>query len=106
MFTILTRKTPGAFTLVETHFELVGNSYVFNAYGWPFGPVWGGLAGVRSTGIPRPSRTILFLDTSLVKSPGSWHHDFKGNVAFCDGHVAFMETPPPFGTLGFTWDPD
>lgn len=74
----------------EIHFEWVGNSYIFNSYGWPGGPRSGGLAGRHVGAVAQPSETVIFLDASLVRSPGAWHHEEKGNIAFCDGHIAFL----------------
>ncbi len=75
----------------EIHFEWVGNSYIFNSYGRPLGGDFsGGLAGRKAGQVTEPPATVIFLDASLVRSPGSWHHEDKGNIAFCDGHVAFL----------------
>ena len=45
-----------------------------------------------STAVHDSTRTILFLDAGLVY-PGDWHYHNKGNIAFCDGHVAYMQRP-------------
>jgi prepilin-type processing-associated H-X9-DG protein len=76
------------------HFEWVGNSYNFNAVGNPDGHAPGaGLAGKKiSTAVRDSSHYILFLDAGLVY-PGDWHRENKGNVCFCDSHVAFLPRP-------------
>jgi prepilin-type N-terminal cleavage/methylation domain-containing protein/prepilin-type processing-associated H-X9-DG protein len=89
----------------EEHFEWVGNSYLFNCFGFPVGPRSGGLAGVPVSQIERPSLTVLIMDASLVRSPGSWHDDDMGNVSFCDGHVEMRELPGPFDDAGISWNP-
>jgi prepilin-type N-terminal cleavage/methylation domain-containing protein/prepilin-type processing-associated H-X9-DG protein len=87
-----------------SHFDWVGNSYNWNANGCGFDPD-GGLNDQLFSTINSPSRTILFLDASLVKATNAWHQGGKGNVCFADGHVAFM--PPPVAVEGamYTWRP-
>lgn len=85
----------------EAHFDWVGNSYIFNCHGWPWGARTGGLAGMRSIAVSQPSETVIFLDASLVRSPVSWHHEEKGNIAYCDGHVAFLG----LSDEPMSWDP-
>jgi prepilin-type N-terminal cleavage/methylation domain-containing protein/prepilin-type processing-associated H-X9-DG protein len=89
--------TPGASSWANgtSHFDWVGNSYNFNAIGAPGSSLTStsGLAGKRVTKVREPSRTILFLDASLVY-PGDWHGKKKGNIAMADGHVVFSTTPP------------
>jgi prepilin-type N-terminal cleavage/methylation domain-containing protein len=77
-------------TLPHTLFESVGNSYMFNAVGYP--PFAGGLDGQRSTGISSPSRTVLFADNVVVlpQNPTGWHRKSPaGNVMLVDGHAEF-----------------
>ena len=96
----------------ETHFEFVGNSYTFNTYGFtgsptlptsPLGPDFG-LAGINIAAVEQAALTVMYLDTSLHKSPESWHREEKGNIAFVDGHVLFMKLPLPFDDFGYTWN--
>ncbi len=91
----------------ESHFDWVGNSYIFNTYGFPlFGPIaGGGLAGVNIAAVERPVSTVLFLDASLVRSPGAWHRDDRANITFCDGHVQFRRMPFEGGPEAITWNP-
>ena len=87
-----------------THFDYVGNSYLFNTYGWPWGPISGGLAGINMDHIEHPSTTVIFMDTSLNKSPQAWHRDDKGNVMFSDTHIEFRELPDP-AVSSCRWNP-
>ena len=90
----------------ELHYDWLGNSYIFNTYGFPQGGVvaGGGLAGVMIDKVARPALTVVFLDASMVRAPWAWHRDEKGNIAFCDGHVEFMEYPWPGNDRGIVWD--
>lgn len=75
----------------NSHYEWVGNSYTFNAIGHPAGgsdPLTAGLAGKTGVAIREPSKTPLYLDTSLHKAPGTWHGE-NGNIVLADGHVEF-----------------
>ena len=77
-------------TLPHTLFEWVGNSYMFNAVGYP--PITGGLDGQKSSGISSPSRTVLFCDNVLVlpQNPKGWHRKSPaGFVMLVDGHSEF-----------------
>ena len=77
-------------TLPHTLFEWVGNSYMFNAVGYPTGV--GGLDGQKSTAIQSPARTVLFADNVLVipGNPKGWHRKSPaGFVMFVDGHSEF-----------------
>lgn len=78
-----------------SQFAWVGNSYNFNAIGAPgAGADEGtGLAGIKITKVRNASRTILFLDASLVRE-GEWHGQKKGNICFVDGHVVFATALP------------
>jgi len=89
----------------EAHFEWVGNSYLFNTYGYPGGPRDGGLAGVDVSRVAAPSLTLVFMDASLVRSPGSWHRDAMGTLAFLDGHVQLRQLPGPSDDDGIAWNP-
>ena len=91
----------------ESLFEAVGNSYAFNAVGHPYyfdshpnasalDPLPGGLRGHNLSQIQRPSRTVLIMDSGLIRpleTHRSWHGDDVVNMAFCDGHIA-PETLP------------
>jgi len=81
---------------VAIHHEWVGTSYNFNAVGDPEGGIIApnkGMVGKKfSTAVKDPSRTILFLDASLVY-PGTWHGGNRGNVCLADGHVVFTRRP-------------
>lgn len=75
-------------TLPHTLFEWVGNSYMFNAIGYP--TTNGGLNGVRATTVLLPSRTVLFGDNVVVfpANPTGWHRRTPaGNVLLVDSHV-------------------
>lgn len=90
-----------------THFQYVGNSYNFNCNSSPFGTNWatGGLNAIRFSSVRDPSKTVVFLDASLVKASNYWHRAGKANVCFADGHVTFMRQPStPYG-VEWTWDP-
>lgn len=89
----------------NSHFEWVGNSYNFNAIGSPaMTPAAGeGYAGRRFTKTRDPSRTVLFLDASLVY-PGLWHGPDRGNVCFADGHVRLMPRPGNVATADYKWE--
>jgi prepilin-type N-terminal cleavage/methylation domain-containing protein len=79
-------------TLPHTLWEWVGNSYMFNAVGYPTVTTAGGLDGQRSTSIPSPARTVLFTDNVVVfpNNPTGWHRRTPaGNVILVDGHVEF-----------------
>jgi prepilin-type N-terminal cleavage/methylation domain-containing protein/prepilin-type processing-associated H-X9-DG protein len=69
--------------------EWVGNSYMFNAIGYP-GGMLAGLVGLRNTALTKPARTVTFCDAVLVVSnnPTGWHRPVvSGNVLLADGHV-------------------
>jgi prepilin-type N-terminal cleavage/methylation domain-containing protein/prepilin-type processing-associated H-X9-DG protein len=90
----------------HTHFDWVGNSYSFNAIGNPLGahiPGVNGLDGVRLQAVRKPSITVAYMDTSLHKSPGSWHGK-NGNIALVDGHVEFRSLPTDSDT-SYSWNP-
>ena len=68
--------------------EWVGNSYLFNAIGYP-GAITG-LVGLKNVSILEPSRTVTFCDAVLVASnnPTGWHRpEVSGSTLFADGHV-------------------
>lgn len=68
--------------------EWVGNSYMFNAIGYPGG--LSGLVGLRSLSVIEPARTVAFCDGVLVYSnnPTGWHNqEVSGSVLLADGHV-------------------
>ncbi len=91
----------------HTHFDWVGNSYTFNACGHPddmSGMVDGkGLAERRQIDIINPAQTLVYFDTALHKSPGSWHGKY-GNIAMADGHVYFGPLPTTTD-YNFYWSP-
>lgn len=73
----------------NTHFDWVGNSYNFNANGavsYGAASPQEGLAGVSTSRITEPSRTLIFFDAAYVKAPESWHAG-KHNICMVDGHV-------------------
>jgi prepilin-type N-terminal cleavage/methylation domain-containing protein len=77
-------------TLPHTLFDWVGNSYMFNAVGYP--TTGGGLDGEKSTAVPAPARTVLFCDNVLVipQNPKGWHRKSPaGFVMLVDGHSEF-----------------
>jgi prepilin-type N-terminal cleavage/methylation domain-containing protein/prepilin-type processing-associated H-X9-DG protein len=77
------------------HFEWVGNSYQFNATGYPkTWPHQGGLSGVKFNTIRDTSRFVVFLDGCLYWG-GNWHYRMRGNFCFADGHVEFIAFPAP-----------
>jgi prepilin-type N-terminal cleavage/methylation domain-containing protein len=68
--------------------EWVGNSYLFNAIGYP--GVITGLVGLRNVSISEPVRTVIFCDAVLAASnnPTGWHRqEVAGSVLLADGHV-------------------
>lgn len=68
--------------------EWVGNSYMFNAIGYP--PGISGIVGLRSTSLTSPARTVTFCDGVLVYSnnPTGWHGpNVSGSVLLADGHA-------------------
>jgi prepilin-type processing-associated H-X9-DG protein len=77
-------------TQPHTLFEWVGNSYMFNAIGYP--PIVGGLDGVKSISILSPARTVLFADNVVLfpSNPTGRHRPaLAGNVLLVDGHSEF-----------------
>src|SRR5439155_893681 len=83
----------------ESEFDWVGNSYNFNANGYPLRPPPrhdGGLDGVRFSSIRDSSRTIVFYEACSYWG-FDWHYAHKMNVCFADGHVLFTALPPREG---------
>jgi prepilin-type N-terminal cleavage/methylation domain-containing protein/prepilin-type processing-associated H-X9-DG protein len=84
--------------VLDSRYDEVGNSYNFNANGYPLTPtsptsiVGVGLGGRKVTEIPESSRTILFYDAGLLFE-SNWHMHLKGNILLLDGHVAFAHWP-------------
>jgi prepilin-type N-terminal cleavage/methylation domain-containing protein/prepilin-type processing-associated H-X9-DG protein len=75
-------------SLPHTLFEWVGNSYMFNCFGYQ--PTTGGLAGQSSDSVKDPARMVLFADNVLMypSNPTGWHDQKPaGNVLLVDGHV-------------------
>jgi prepilin-type N-terminal cleavage/methylation domain-containing protein/prepilin-type processing-associated H-X9-DG protein len=96
-----------SYTLVPSpsQFEWVGNSYNFNANGYPHRPPprhEGGLDAVKFSSIRSSSKTIVFFDACLFYG-FDWHYGHKGSVAFADGHVEFLPLPDDGGE--WRWDP-
>lgn len=87
-----------------SHFELVGNSYNFNAIGYPGRDLDRGLAGVRYASITSPAETALFHDATVAKQPDSWHAKRFTNLTFADGHGRFIVRPSP-DDLAIRWEP-
>lgn len=78
-------------TQSHTLSEWVGNSYMFNAVGYPTST--GGLDGQKSTAVSSPSRAVLFADNVLVfpQNPKGWHRQSPaGYVMLVDGHTEFQ----------------
>lgn len=78
-------------TLPHTLFDWVGNSYMFNAIGYP--TLSGGLDGERSSSVLLPARTVLFADNVLVypQNPKGWHKLAPAGYVMCvDGHSEFQ----------------
>jgi prepilin-type processing-associated H-X9-DG protein len=84
---------PASWTqLAVSHFDWVGNSYVFNAVGQPglgLSPERG-LSGVRFSKIRDTARRVLFVETAPIYGV-AWHSKGKANVCLADGHVAFVD---------------
>jgi prepilin-type N-terminal cleavage/methylation domain-containing protein/prepilin-type processing-associated H-X9-DG protein len=79
----------------DSQYDWVGNSYNFNANGYPLRAMPrhdGGLDGVRFSIISDTSRTIVFYDACFYYG-FDWHFSHKANIAFADGHVSFMIFP-------------
>jgi prepilin-type N-terminal cleavage/methylation domain-containing protein len=77
-------------TQPHTLFEWVGNSYMFNAIGYP--SAVGGLNGLKSTSVQFPSRVALFADNVVVlpTNPTGWHKTRPAGYVICvDGHTEF-----------------
>ncbi|MDZ4815523.1 MAG: type II secretion system protein [Verrucomicrobiota bacterium] len=84
-----------------THFESVGNDYAFNAMGYP--GVWDtGLAGVYLSNIREPGRTIVFIESHLVKPNLKWAGGDKGNICLADGRIVWTTLPQYTGGQ-FLW---
>jgi len=83
-------------TAPNTLFKWVGNSYMFNAIGYPGAPAGsglGGLNGVAANQVQASAKTVLFADNVLVypTNPTGWHKPRPaGNVIFVDAHVEFQ----------------
>jgi prepilin-type N-terminal cleavage/methylation domain-containing protein len=81
--------------------EWVGNSYLFNAIGYP--PGISGIVGLRSTSLTSPARTVTFCDGVLVYSnnPTGWHRQsVSGSVLLADGHA---EGHSAKSVVGLVW---
>jgi prepilin-type N-terminal cleavage/methylation domain-containing protein/prepilin-type processing-associated H-X9-DG protein len=75
-------------TLPHRLFEWVGNSYMFNCFGYD--TTTGGLAGQSVATVKEPARHVLFADNVIMfpANPNGWHKESPaGNVLLVDGHV-------------------
>ncbi len=89
----------------DSQFDWVGNSYNFNANGYPLRPQPrhdGGLDEVKIGSVHDASNTVLFFDACLYWGY-DWHYAHKGSIGFVDGHVIFNPMPAQEGE--FHWDP-
>jgi prepilin-type N-terminal cleavage/methylation domain-containing protein/prepilin-type processing-associated H-X9-DG protein len=100
-------------SLTDTQFGAVGNSYEFNADGYPIGPPvvtppkvpdpnrGEGLGGARYSKVKDTSRRVLFFDSAMVYGglfgKFEWHYQNKGNICMADGSVVFAVFPPRTG---------
>jgi prepilin-type N-terminal cleavage/methylation domain-containing protein/prepilin-type processing-associated H-X9-DG protein len=83
----------------DSQFEWVGNSYNFNANGYPLRPFPrhdGGLDGVQISSVKDSSHMIVLYEACLYWG-GDWHFRHKANVGYLDGHVAFVPFPGEVG---------
>lgn len=88
-----------------TEFDWVGNSYNFNANGYPLRPPPRqdqGLDGIKITNITNATQTIAFYDACLYWGY-DWHYAHKASIAFVDGHIEFLPLPDEYGE--FHWNP-
>ena len=100
---------PAAWAVDETSscFDWVGNSYHFNADGYPgdannlgdpavtYTPdSTAGLAGVKIAKVKDTARVVIFFDAALPYGV-RWHPKSMGNVCYVDGHVTFQKFPSP-----------
>ncbi|HEX8524997.1 MAG TPA: type II secretion system protein [Tepidisphaeraceae bacterium] len=96
----------------ESQFGSCGNSYNFNADGYPLNPpkpkgaqpdtnLGEGFGGTRYSRVKETSRRIIFFDAAMmyVGSYGKfeWHDHQKGNFCFADGSVVYTTMPPQKG---------
>ena len=76
-----------------TNFEWVGNSYNFNANGYPKASVPVGGLAVKVTHVRRSQAPpVEFFDGGLCYD-FAWHGHEKGNFCMVDGHVEFIKMP-------------
>jgi len=88
-------------TLPHTLYDWVGNSYMFNCFGYAQGT--GGLVGQNISTVDDPARTVLFADNVLIFPANStgWHNQKpSGNVLLVDGHV---EAHTAASVVGLVW---
>jgi prepilin-type N-terminal cleavage/methylation domain-containing protein/prepilin-type processing-associated H-X9-DG protein len=89
----------------DSQYEWVGNSYNFNANGYPLREQPrhdGGLDGEKFSSISSASQTVVFFEACLYYG-FDWHHSHKGNTAFADNHVEFIPLPEQEGQ--YRWNP-
>ena len=88
-----------------THYDFVGNSYEFNAIGYPGAPEipGSGLDARRLSDVRKPSLTVAYFDTAMHKAPGAWHGE-NGNLMPVDWHVDFTKLPTDTDPY-YVWDP-
>lgn len=97
--------TGGGLYPADNQFEWVGNSYNFNANGYPLRPLPrhdGGLDAVKYSSIRDSSHMIVFYEACMYWG-GDWHYAHKANIAYADAHVSFLPLPPATGEDH--WDP-
>jgi prepilin-type N-terminal cleavage/methylation domain-containing protein/prepilin-type processing-associated H-X9-DG protein len=96
----------------SSSFDWVGNSYHFNANGYPGNSAvapgglpdsttadpTAGLAGVKVAKLKDSSRVVTFFDGSMPYQV-NWHPKAKGNVCYLDSHVSFQQFPDPAHAL-------
>jgi prepilin-type N-terminal cleavage/methylation domain-containing protein/prepilin-type processing-associated H-X9-DG protein len=87
-----------------TQFDWVGNSYNFNANGYPKAPPpsGAGLAGVKVTQVRGSSQTVMFFDAGMTQD-FAWHGQARGNFCMVDGHVEFMKMPSDKPDEPYKW---
>jgi prepilin-type processing-associated H-X9-DG protein len=98
----------------HTRWEDVGNSYHFNADGYPptpSDPTTGerpeghGLAGKKITEVSDSARTVLFYDACILPQWFvHWHPHYHANFCMVDGHVVFTKWPTDQPGEEYLWN--